>query len=88
MDNSVGDLVRSAASRFGEKLAVIFEDERLTFDQLDRASSQMAGQLAGLGVTQGQVVSLYSPNCPEWIIAYHTVIKLDAGVALHRLHVV
>lgn len=80
MDNSVGDLVRSAASKFSEKVALIFEDERWTFDQLDHASSQLAAQLARLGVAQGQAVSLYSPNCPEWIIGYYAVMKLGAVV--------
>lgn len=44
------------------------------------ASSQLAAQLARLGVAQGQVVSLYSPNCPEWIIGYYAVMKLGAVV--------
>lgn len=80
MHNSVGDFVRFAASKFGEKVALIFENERWTFHQLDHASSCMAGQLAQLGVKAGQIVSLYSPNCPEWIVAYYAVMKLGAVV--------
>lgn len=80
MHSSVGDFVRTAALRFGERVALIFENERWTFQQLDDASSRMAGQLAALGVRQGQVVSLFSPNCPEWIVAYYAVMKLGAVV--------
>jgi long-chain acyl-CoA synthetase len=80
MESSVGALVRTAAARFGDKVALIFEDERWTFAQLDRASSQLASQLSGLGVRAGEVVSLYSPNCPEWIIGYYATLKLGAIV--------
>jgi long-chain acyl-CoA synthetase len=80
MDTSVGELVRSAALKFGEKVALIFQEERWTFRELDHASSQLAAQLARLGVAQGQVVSLYSQNCPEWIIGYYAVMKLGAVV--------
>lgn len=40
----------------------------------------MAGQLSKLGVSAGEVVSLYSPNSPEWIIGYYAVLKLGAIV--------
>ena len=80
MHNSVGDFVRSAALKFGEKVALIFENERWTFHQLDHASSRMAEQLAHLGVKAGQAVSLYSPNCPEWVVGYYAVMKLGAVV--------
>lgn len=80
MHNSVGDFVRSAALKFGEKVALIFENERWTFHQLDYASSRMAWELAEMGVSPGQVVSLYSPNCPEWIVGYYAVMKLGAIV--------
>ncbi|TDU25613.1 long-chain acyl-CoA synthetase [Panacagrimonas perspica] len=80
MNSSVGELIRSAASAYRNKVALVFEDERWTFAELDRASSQLAGRLAHLGVVQGEVVSLYSPNCPEWIIGYYAVMKLGAVV--------
>lgn len=80
MHNSVGDFVRSAALKFGEKVALIFENQRWTFHQLDHASSCLATRLAELGVSPGQVVSLYSPNCPEWIVGYYAVMKLGAVV--------
>lgn len=80
MNNSVGDLVRSGASKFGDKVALIFDDEHWTFSQLDRDSSRLAAQLDRLGVTPGDVVSLYAANCPEWVIAYYAVMKVGATV--------
>lgn len=80
MQSTVGALVAMAASRFGEKTALIFEDQRWSFSDLDRASSRVAWQLQQLGINAGETVSLYSPNCPEWIVAYYGVLKMGGVV--------
>lgn len=78
--DSVGALVGVAGRRFGDKTALVFEERSWTFRQLDHASSKVAGALRALGFTAGDTVSLYSPNCPEWIIAYYAVMKLGGIV--------
>jgi len=80
MQTSVGALVREAARRFGSKTALVFEDERWTFSRLDEASSKVAARLRALGLGTGDTVALYSPNCPEWLIAYYAVMKLGGIV--------
>jgi long-chain acyl-CoA synthetase len=80
MPATVGSLIADAASRFGEKTALIFEDEPWSFRDIDRASSQVARQLQVLGVAEGATVSLYSQNCPEWVIAYYGVLKMGGVV--------
>ena len=77
---SVGGLLQQAARRFGDKTALVFEDQRWSFRQLDRASSQVAAQLQGLGIAAGEKVTLFSPNGPEWLIAYYAVMKIGAVV--------
>lgn len=77
---TLADLVRHAARRYGAKTALVFEDQRWSFAQLDAASDAVAGNLAALGVRPGDVVSLFSPNRPEWIVAYYGVLKLGAVV--------
>jgi long-chain acyl-CoA synthetase len=80
MQNSVGALVREAARRFGNKTALVFEDQRWSFSQLDEASSKVAAQLRALGLGAGDTIALYSPNCPEWLIGYYAVMKLGGIV--------
>jgi long-chain acyl-CoA synthetase len=80
MQTSVGALIVDAAARFGDKTALIFEGQRWSFRALDQASSKIARQLQDLGVATGETVALYSPNCPEWIVAYYAVLKMGAVV--------
>ena len=80
MAPSVADIIRHGARRYGAKTALVFEDQRWSFEQIDVASDLVAGNLVKLGVQTGDVVSLFSPNCPEWIVAYYAVLKIGAVV--------
>lgn len=80
MPTSVGALLSDAARRFGDKTALVFDDQRWSFRQLDEASSRVAAQLQQRGIAAGQKVTLFSPNCPEWIVAYYAVMKVGAVV--------
>jgi long-chain acyl-CoA synthetase len=78
--NSVGEFISQSARQHPEKIAVIFEDQRWTFAELDARSSSLAAALEELGIKRGDCVSLYSHNCPEWIVSYYAVVKLGAIV--------
>lgn len=80
MQASIGALISQAARRFGDKTALVFEGRTWSFAQLDHRSSRAAQALIDRGVSRGEVVSLYSPNCPEWIIAYYGILKAGAVV--------
>lgn len=80
MCGSVGALLQRAAGRFGDKTALVFEDQRFTFRQLDEASSRVAAALHRRGVAAGDTVALYAPNGPEWVVAYYAVMKLGGIV--------
>lgn len=80
MQASVGALISQAALRFGDKTAVVFEGRTWSFAELDDLSNLTAQALVDRGVRAGDVVSLYSPNCPEWIIAYYAILKAGAVV--------
>lgn len=77
---SVGDLLSRSAARFGDKTALVFEDRRHSFRQIDGASSCVAAALRRLGIAKGDTVGLYAPNGPEWMIAYYAVMKLGGIV--------
>jgi long-chain acyl-CoA synthetase len=80
MKNSIAELLSSSACKFGEKVALIMGEEEWTFAQINEASSAIARSLARRGIGAGSVVSIFSPNCHEWIIAYYGILKTGAAV--------
>ncbi|MFK8399919.1 class I adenylate-forming enzyme family protein [Pseudomonas sp. BGr12] len=80
MHNSIGALISDAGARFAEKTALVYEGRSYSFQELHVLSSNVAHSMADLGIGKGDIVSLYSPNCPEWIIAYYAILKLGAIV--------
>lgn len=80
MCSSVGALIGESAKRFGDKTALVFDERKWSFRELDEASSKVAAALQAHGLAAGDTVALYSPNCPEWIIGYYAVMKLGGIV--------
>ena len=53
-----------------DRLAVACGDVALTRRELDLASNRLARDLAGRGVTQGQMVTIALPNSVDWFVAF------------------
>ncbi len=62
----------------GERLATIYEDERVTYDAQFRAITALAADLAASGVRKGDRVAIAMRNLPEWIVAFFAVTTLGA----------
>ena len=80
MVTTLGEILPEAARRFGDSTALVIEDARLSFSELDARSSQVANGLLSLGVQTGDRVTLYGPNCWEWVVAYYAVAKAGGVV--------
>jgi long-chain acyl-CoA synthetase len=80
MIESPAHILPVAAKIFGDKIALVTEDAQLTFDELEQRSNQLANALVEMGIRPGDRVSLYSPNCWEWVVSYHGVLKTGAVV--------
>lgn len=78
MLQTLGQILPASAKRFGDKTALIFEDRRFSYNELEELSNRLANGLTGLGIAKGDRVSIYGPNCWEWLVAYHAVAKLGA----------
>ena len=61
-----------------DRLAMIFEDKRYTFEELQNRVNRLANALADLGVESGDRVAMLQVNCNEHIEVYFAVAKLDA----------
>ena len=65
----------SRIKTFGNKTAVIngITHQSYTFDQLAAAIKKTAFGLYRRGMKKGDVFAIYSPNCPDYIIAFHAI---------------
>ncbi|MFS4580160.1 class I adenylate-forming enzyme family protein [Phaeobacter sp. C3_T13_0] len=75
MLSHLGNAMSVAAEKFGEKEALVFEGQSLSFNRLNDLVERMAAGLAAQGVAKGDVVTLYSSNCWEWIVSYYAIAR-------------
>ncbi len=80
MHKSIGQIPVEAAKKYGENIAVILPDRKMSFIELDSLSNRFANALVDLGVQGGDRVTLYSSNCWEWIVSYYGALKTGAVI--------
>jgi len=73
--------VYAQADELGDKPALIdgASGRTLTYAQLRQGIRRVAGNLARRGLKKGEVVGIYSPNLPEYALAFHGV-ALAGGI--------
>ncbi len=72
------DLVSAQADRRPTAAALVFNDQRLTYGELERASNRLAQLLRAAGCARGDRVCLLMPKSPMAIVAMLGVLKADA----------
>ncbi|HEX7539535.1 MAG TPA: AMP-binding protein, partial [Syntrophales bacterium] len=75
---NLGKLFEDACSTYRDNVAIVFEENRLTFGNFNRSVSSLANHLKTLGIGKGDKVALMLPNVPEFPIAYFACQKLGA----------
>ncbi|MBW2559045.1 MAG: AMP-binding protein [Deltaproteobacteria bacterium] len=76
----VHEMLEYTTARLPHKTALIEGDRRLTFcETLDQVVA-LAANLSEMGVSKGDRVALFFPNCIEFCIAYFAVLRLGAIV--------
>jgi fatty-acyl-CoA synthase len=69
-----------AAARYPDKAATLFFGRAKTFAALRREAEALAGWLRARGVRRGDRVILFMQNCPQYMVAYHGILRADAVV--------
>lgn len=72
---TVGQIVRDSAARVPDRVALLFRDERITYADLDTRIDRAAGGIASLGVRKGDRVGVIVGNVPEFVVAYHAIVR-------------
>ena len=74
--------LEESADRFPDKAALIYQDERLTYRELETWSNRFAHALRAGGVQRGDRVAICLENSPETVIAIFASLKADAAFML------
>ncbi|MCP4305341.1 MAG: long-chain fatty acid--CoA ligase [bacterium] len=77
-DGPLDGLLRRSAEKYPETPALIFFDRTLTYRQVDEIVDRLAAGLQDRGLAPGDRVSLFMPNCPQLVMAYHAVWRCGA----------
>ncbi|QLE44510.1 NAD-dependent epimerase/dehydratase family protein [Nostoc sp. C052] len=74
--------VLQRAVELADKPAFIegLSDRIVTYGQLEDFIGRVAASLAARGFSKGDVLAIYSPNIPEYAIAFHAVITLGGVI--------
>jgi long-chain acyl-CoA synthetase len=72
------DLVRMRARLSPDAPFVSYAGRGYTFGEFDERTDRVAGGLAELGIAQGDVVSVFLPNCLEFLEAWWGILKAGA----------
>jgi len=71
-------LGKAVAAGRGGRTAVLFEDQKITYQQLLTQANKFGNSLRELGVEEGDRVLLRTPNIPPALVANFGILKLGA----------
>jgi acyl-CoA synthetase (AMP-forming)/AMP-acid ligase II len=71
----VGETVREAARRYGDRPAIVSAERTLSFVEFDRATDRLGNALLGKGLRPGDVVGILLPNGIEGLVIYYALAK-------------
>lgn len=62
------------------KVYLLFQDQKITYLQMDKYSNQTANMFIELGIRKGDRVALMLPNCPEFFYLWFGLMKIGASI--------
>ena len=70
IEDTIGTMLTRAAERWpeGDALVSLEQGVRWSFAELDRRVDAVAAGLLALGLTRGDRLAIWAPNCPEWLL--------------------
>ena len=77
---NLSDIIKPHVVENPEATAIIFEESRITYGELDRLINRVAGGLLKLGLKRGEVISFFLPSIPELIIGYLAAVRAGLTV--------
>src|SRR3990167_494526 len=64
----------------GDRVAILYEDQRITYRQLQASVSKLGSALRGLGIEEEDRVLLRSPSIPPALVANFAVLRIGGVI--------
>ena len=78
----ISDMFQKIARKFPNRLAIVFEDKKITFKELDEMSNRVANLLRSTtNLQRGDTIAVFMENCPEYIVVYLGLSKIGVTAA-------
>lgn len=77
-EKTINELLDEQVDKYGKKNFIWFLDIWITYKQFQNYVKSLATALANLGIRKNDVVTLYLPNCPQYIVAYYAITRIGA----------
>ena len=81
----IGSLLSRHARYQPNKLALVFEDRRLTYKEYNQNVNRLANALLDMGIQKGDKISTLLPNCMEILEVYWAAAKIGAVAVPHSM---
>ncbi len=82
MAATVVDLLQESVQKFGPRTALLFKPafryHRWSYARLWEEAGQVATLLQQRGITKGDRVVIWGPNCPQWVLAFLGCLRAGA----------
>ncbi len=73
---TIGDIPRRTAAKYPNRIALIYQDKRITFQELNENCCRFAHGLEKLGAKKGDRIAFLSHNCPPYVFAWLGMAKI------------
>lgn len=77
---NLASIVSHHAGLAPQKEAIVWDNVRLTYDELDKLSNRVANALTEMGIGHGDKVALNCINIPYFPVVYYGIMKTGAAV--------
>jgi fatty-acyl-CoA synthase len=83
---SIGKVFQERAARYGDKVFIKFQGEKLTYREANETVNRYAAVLAARGVGHGDVVGVMLRNSPHSVLLMLAVVKCGAVAGMLNYH--
>ncbi|KPA20099.1 Long-chain-fatty-acid--CoA ligase [Shimia sp. SK013] len=67
-------------AKWGDRIGITYNGADFTYTDIAARVSALAGYLQHAGLTKGDLVLLYTQNCPQYIIAFYAILRAGGAV--------